>query len=126
MNGPHLRQQQTWLGRLPCHHLIPWPNVLARPMEMSSCLEMIRDRFCREVHLDGICVRIGKLPGFFRDLEGDWNDRPLDLETLLFHGIEEYSLYFSLMQGCFVWIARGRGCYIRYTSYALIRVPLRR
>jgi hypothetical protein len=73
-------------------------------------------------HLDGICMRIGKLPGVVRDLESDRNNRSLDLEALLFHGIEEHGLYFSLMQGGLIWIACGRGCYIGYTSYALIRV----
>src|ERR1700761_9195848 len=69
-------------------------------------------------------MRIGKLPGVFRDLKSNWNNRSLDLETLFFHGIEEYGLYFSLMQGRFIWIACSRGCYIRYTSYALIWLSL--
>jgi hypothetical protein len=85
------------------------------------------DECNREVpHLGGICTRIRKLPGIVRDLESYRNNRSLDLETLFFHGIEEYALYFSLMQGGLVWISCGRGCYIGYTSYALTRVELRR
>jgi hypothetical protein len=70
-------------------------------------------------------MRIRKLPGVVRDLESYWNNWSLDLETLFFHGIEEYALYFSLMQGSLVWISCGRGCYIGYTSYALKWVSLR-
>jgi hypothetical protein len=80
----------------------------------------MHDGLSREVpHLDGICMRISKLPGVLRDLESDWNNRSLDLEALFFHGIEEYGLYFSLMQSRFIWIACGRGRYIGDTSYAL-------
>lgn len=71
-------------------------------------------------------MRIRKLPGVVRDLERYWNNRSLDMETLVFHGIEEYALYFSLMQGGLVWISCGRSCYIGYTSYALTWVWLRR
>ena len=69
-------------------------------------------------------MRVSKLPGVIRDLKSNWNNRSLDLETLFFHGIEEYGLYFSLMQGCFVWIACSRGCHIGNTSYALIWLSL--
>ena len=77
-------------------------------------------------HLDGICMRIRKLPGVVRNLEGYWNNWSLDMETLFFHGIEEHALYFSLMQGGIVRISCGRSCYIGYTSYPLTWVSLRR
>jgi hypothetical protein len=73
--------------------------------------------------LDRVRVRVSKLRWVLRYLESDRNDRALDLDAFLTHGIQYYAFYLPLVQGNLKRIARSRRCDIGYSPYALIWAP---